>query len=400
MNATSLLASVAAAICFGIQYVPVKKYEVYDGATFQWFMCSGIFMASSMIGLACAITNGDEGVQCPMEVAFGGMLWATSNYAVIPLVKLLGLGVGFSMYHFVNLIGSYMIGRLGIFGIQTSQPADVDVGLWPSDLGVVIVSLSFIALVFVESGDTAQPQTEAQVEFAGSVREGGLSSLTTESLGESSSRMAVGCATSGFGFQDDVMQRSKTARSLSQGERSARSLTAGDAVEGDEVPEGNFARATKRTAGIVLALVGGGLAAVNSVPATLYNDEHNNKAQSPLVVVFPQGLGIWVMSSFIYLGYATIARLRGVSVQHSVIRPACLSGGIWGVGFCLMVIGINGMGFSIGYSLDAVGPIIVSSLLSLLVYQEVTDYKHIAIYCAAEVAQLVGVVLIAAFSSQ
>ena len=41
-----------AAVAFGLQYVPVKKYEVFDGTTFQWFMCNGILMVACCLGLA------------------------------------------------------------------------------------------------------------------------------------------------------------------------------------------------------------------------------------------------------------------------------------------------------------------------------------------------------------
>ena len=27
-----------------LRYVPVKKHEIFDGVTFQWFMCGGILM--------------------------------------------------------------------------------------------------------------------------------------------------------------------------------------------------------------------------------------------------------------------------------------------------------------------------------------------------------------------
>eukprot|EP00913_Durusdinium_trenchii_P029784 g27910.t1 len=41
------LCALCAAVSFGIQYVPVKKYEIFDGVTFQWFMCGGILMRSA-----------------------------------------------------------------------------------------------------------------------------------------------------------------------------------------------------------------------------------------------------------------------------------------------------------------------------------------------------------------
>eukprot|EP00439_Symbiodinium_sp_Y106_P079157 s242_g17.t2 len=49
-------------------------------------------------------------VEIYLEVVFGGCLWALSNFAVLPLVKLLGIGLGFSLYHFQNMI----VGRLGL----------------------------------------------------------------------------------------------------------------------------------------------------------------------------------------------------------------------------------------------------------------------------------------------
>ena len=44
------------------------------------------------------------------EGLLGGALWALSNALVIPTVKLLGLGVGFTLYHSVNLVFGYLIG--------------------------------------------------------------------------------------------------------------------------------------------------------------------------------------------------------------------------------------------------------------------------------------------------
>lgn len=87
-----LLCAAFAAIAFGVQYAPVKKYEIYDGITFQWFMCAGILM----VGFLSSIIFGDFGMkdnEC-LLIIFGGGLWALSNYLVLPLVKLLGIGLG------------------------------------------------------------------------------------------------------------------------------------------------------------------------------------------------------------------------------------------------------------------------------------------------------------------
>ena len=42
----------------------------------------------------------------------GGALWCCSNVAVLISVKMLGLGIGFTLYHTVNCVCGYLIGRL------------------------------------------------------------------------------------------------------------------------------------------------------------------------------------------------------------------------------------------------------------------------------------------------
>lgn len=109
-QATGLLYALVAAVAFGIQYVPVRKYEIFEGTAFQWFMCNGILM----VGFIIAAASGELERGISPLVIFGGVLWALSNYLVLPLVKLLGIGLGFSLYHFVNLMVGYCIGRFGL----------------------------------------------------------------------------------------------------------------------------------------------------------------------------------------------------------------------------------------------------------------------------------------------
>ncbi|CAE7707058.1 malA [Symbiodinium sp. CCMP2456] len=56
---------------------------IYDGTTFQWFMCSGILF----VGLAFAILGGDLARGMPPKVVFGGCLWALSNFATLSVEK-------------------------------------------------------------------------------------------------------------------------------------------------------------------------------------------------------------------------------------------------------------------------------------------------------------------------
>ena len=65
----------------------VKRYEIFEGTAFQWFMCNGILM----VGFTIAALTGELERGISPLVILGGILWALSNYLVLPLVKLLGL---------------------------------------------------------------------------------------------------------------------------------------------------------------------------------------------------------------------------------------------------------------------------------------------------------------------
>ncbi|CAE7402574.1 TMEM144 [Symbiodinium natans] len=152
---TGLLCALGAAFAFGVQYVPVKKYEIFDGVTFQWFMCAGILM----VGFVSSLIFGNFGManhECLLIIE-GGALWALSNYLVLPVVKLLGIGPGFSLYHFVNLVVGYVIGRFGIFGMESLR-GNVKV----CDAGCGLVLISFILMVFVESEEAPKGATTAE----------------------------------------------------------------------------------------------------------------------------------------------------------------------------------------------------------------------------------------------
>lgn len=349
-STTGFACAFAAGLAFGVQYVPVKRYEIFDGATFQWFMCSGILL----IGFAIALFAGVIEEGCSRLVILGGALWAMSNYAVLPTVKLLGIGLGFSLYHFVNLMVGYGVGRWGLFGLPKLEGT-----LSACDAGFVLILISFLLMVGVE---TADPDI---------LEPAGRSSMKRET---SSTAM---------------MEKIASAYGLNEQEGD---LESGPALE----PRRSFWR-RRRLLGVASAILAGVLCGIQSVPAALYSSQHLNKGS--MTVVFPQCLGIWVTSTAMYLLYAPFAKLRGCPVPHATIRPAFLSGCIWTVGFAFMIASIDRLGYSIGYTLDAVGPIVVSSLLSLFYFREIRGVKQVSLYAVSFVLQLFGVVLISIFGS-
>lgn len=371
--------AVVAAIAFGVQYVPVKKYKIYDGTTFQWFMCSG----SLFVGLLAALLDGDLQLGVPPKVVMGGALWAFSNFAVLPLVKLLGIGLGFSLYHFQNMIVGYVVGRNGFFGVPSLQAAFPG-SLYICDLGCGLILVSFVALLLVEGkGSEKKEQSDSkgpEPTVHGKIRID--EQYDEDAAGDRNSHLLESSAFSAFALEEEQLEEPQNPE-----------------TEAPPEVESETRKPCRNCAlGVLLAVVAGTLAGVQSVPATLYNLEHPEYPST--AVVFPQCVGVWFASTGIYLLYSGYAQVRRKPVQHAVIRPAFVSGCIWSVGFLFMIKGIHELGFAVGYTLDAVGPIIIASIVSICWLKEITGRRQLMIYWTAEALQLLGVILITVFSKQ
>mmetsp|Transcript_23732 Transcript_23732/g.20198 ORF Transcript_23732/g.20198 Transcript_23732/m.20198 type:complete len:135 (-) Transcript_23732:295-699(-) len=55
--------TIVAAILYGLQYIPCKQYCTYDGAVFQWFMCSGILWGGIVLEIVGMLSGQWDGPQ-------------------------------------------------------------------------------------------------------------------------------------------------------------------------------------------------------------------------------------------------------------------------------------------------------------------------------------------------
>lgn len=104
---TVWLLQIAAIVMWGTMYIPARKYETHDGIMFQWYMSSGILFTALIIHYFLPSDNNlptSSNFPIYTEGFVGGSLWALANILVVPTVKLLGLGVGFTLYHSINLL--------------------------------------------------------------------------------------------------------------------------------------------------------------------------------------------------------------------------------------------------------------------------------------------------------
>ena len=71
----------------------------------------------------------------------GGVIWCCGNILVVPIVKLIGLGLGISLWGSINLLGGWATGKFGLFGLKAdaiSTPSLNYVGVVFSVFAVVI----------------------------------------------------------------------------------------------------------------------------------------------------------------------------------------------------------------------------------------------------------------------
>jgi len=151
-------------------------------------------------------------------------------------------------------------------------------------------------------------------------------------------------------------------------------------------------RLALKAAGVCLAVLCGVLTGTCAAPATLYNLKHPGR---PTAAVFGMCLGVWVMSTVLYLLYAMFASLQRIPVRHSAIRPAFFSGALWSIGNACNLLGVTQISYTLCYSTGIIGCLILAGIYSLAIFREIEQPLQIGIFCAGLACQSVGVAMIA-----
>jgi len=358
---------------FAVQYTPVKSYEVHDGITFQWFLSSGSLFATIVITALSGDLSMDTGAVHGWYPFIGGCMFGLSNYLCIPLIKLLGMGIGFSMYHFINIMTGYTLGRIGFLGIPAS-------GGLVGDIGCGIIGASFIILATVE-GDH-EVVADDKESLAGNVV-GVLGEALVPDVDRALSLQHVGMSSKGEAVKTTVAETPSFPAPVPE-------IPVGGAAAHREVAS-RMGRSATVSLGIVLALITGILTGSCATPAIKYNLDHPGK---PFAAIFGMVCGFWFVATIIYLVYATGAHIRGIKVPHAPIRPSFIAGALWAVGNALNIYNPTQIAYTISYAVAIVGCLVIAGLISLFYYKEITGNWKIGLFCTALGMQTVGVLLI------
>jgi len=352
-----------ATIFFGSNFVPVKRYEAYDGMYYQWVMCTAIFMVGLVvqlflflvppdgdvppdgIGNTSGLTDADRlllgrpdlySVKFVPFAAFGGALWATGNTLSVPAINCIGLSMGLLIWGSGNMLMGWATGAFGLF---TGHKDD----LKHPALNYVGVALAVVALVMYAFIKTSDPAKSGKVAS---------SETRTDQM-------------------NDILLDTQPA-------------------EPAEPPKSG----SKQAVGVVMAIVAGVMFGNTFTPPNVIKYAMHGP-QSSIDYVFSHFCGIFAASTFWFVCYCGVMRGSPL-INPRLTLPAFVSGLMWAIAQTSWFLANEALGgVSVAFPIITSGPGIVSALWGVFVFGEIQGRRNYIVLCTAISTAVIGCVLIA-----
>ena len=357
-NSPGLLVGLALTIvptlCFGSNYIPVKKFETGDGVFFQWVMSVAILI----VGLVTYCIQ-----QFPrfyIEAAIGGAIWSLGNVCVVPIVKLLGLTVGFLTWSTTTLVVGWATGTFGILGI------DKKVLCYPAMnyVGVLVCVVGGVLIAFVKPTLNKKREIQSNPErnpLLNDTEDGSTNSLSTS-------------------------YKTINSGSKKVSERDEDGLGRIDSLH----------PVFKKILGFSLGVMSGIFYGLMFLPIDLMTTQsHNNTYYSSqsLDYAFPYTTGIFLMATLLLVVYSVI-KLNKPKIYPQILLPGLISGAMWATATMVWIY-VNGiLSSSISFPVVTSGPPIVSSIWGIVVFREIQGKKNLLFFLFALLIILSGVLLV------
>ncbi|XP_076467448.1 transmembrane protein 144-like isoform X2 [Babylonia areolata] len=330
-----------AVIFYGSNFVPVKKYETGDGMFFQWMLCIGIFMT----GLVVQIVR--HSTFYPI-VMLGGVIWATGNLCVVPIIKTIGMGLGLCTWAMFNLLGGWASGRFGWLGIDPEIPSNEVLNY----VGVCLAVASSVIYAFVKN-NISTPTVEMQVQVDS---------------------------------EEPLLGNNRRSSSINS------NLTDQNSPDGPSFLD-RRSPVNRRIIGIILSVFSGFLYGINFVPAIHVMNRVHGASQNSLDYVFAQYCGIFLASTFYFMVYVCLKRNKP-QVYPQVILPALASGVMWAIATGCWFIANKALSEPVSFPIITTGPAALASLFwGVCIFKEITGRRNILILLVAVAVTVAGAIL-------
>jgi len=319
------IGAIIASIFFGSNYVPTKKYPTGDGFSFVWVFASGVMC----VGFVSIFING-EAVFVPTGI-LGGSLWALGNLCVIPIVQSIGLGLGMLIWGGTSLITGFFSGKFGFFGLNKDAVSH-DSYNWG---GIACILCALIVFFFIK------PELDANKH------------------------------------KYKTINAKEIPQHPQHHEPDEESHTPHHEHEPEETKLLDFLpRKSQPVVGCLLAVFSGILYGVNIVPMKLWS-QNQDPQPKPLAFVLSQFMGIYLFSTFVYIIYNLVKRPPQIFPEG--ILPSFISGAMWGIAQCGLMMATQILGFTVGFPIGSTGPLVVSSFISVVFFREIRGAKNLSL---------------------
>mmetsp|Transcript_20289 Transcript_20289/g.24247 ORF Transcript_20289/g.24247 Transcript_20289/m.24247 type:complete len:395 (+) Transcript_20289:174-1358(+) len=326
-----------AVICFGSNFVPIKRVETKDGVHFSVVMTTAVWLT----GL---------GVQMHRVSTFrpyamlGGALWATGNVTVSIILQTIGLGMGMLIWGMANMLTGWSSGHFGLLGIDketVSHPA-------LNYVGVVLAVISLGIYYFVET-TTDEPE-EAD----------GLQDTLLDDSDNKQSKSMI----------DNLSPVQKKVVGV------VLSVLAGIFYGSNFDPPQSLIDHHTIHDGDKMCMVDGW--------------SHNS-----LDYVFSHFCGIFAMTQLYYILYCIVTKNKPFSMASSAYLPSYASGFMWAVAQICWFMANDKLEIVIAFPLVTTGPGIIGALWGIFMFGEIQGKRNFMILGSAIALSLAGVTCIA-----
>eukprot|EP01099_Mayorella_cantabrigiensis_P006594 TRINITY_DN5546_c0_g2_i1.p1 TRINITY_DN5546_c0_g2~~TRINITY_DN5546_c0_g2_i1.p1 ORF type:complete len:348 (-),score=55.16 TRINITY_DN5546_c0_g2_i1:63-1106(-) len=333
-------AVLVAIVMFGSNFVPAKKFDTGDGMFFQWVMCSGIWSLGLIVNLATSNPRFH-----PLAM-LGGWFWATGNIATVPIIRMIGLGLGLLLWGNSNLIMGWASSRFGLFGLD-SHPPDI---VWLNYLGVITCVISTLCYLGIKAEGSKVESVEVDANVNASEEEG--------------------------------LFKDPTAAT----DPNSNAIHSRDFID-------NITPLNKRLIGCFLAIMAGIFYGVSFNPAQYIMDNQSDD-DNGLHYVFAHFTGIYVTSTGYFLVYCMYHRNRP-ALRSELILPGFACGVMWAIAEISWFIANEKLSAAVSFPMITTGPGLVGSLWGMIVFGEVKGAQNFLIFGCAFALTLAGVLMVA-----
>jgi len=315
----------------------------------------------------------------------GGGMWALGNTMSMPCIRLIGLGVGILTWSATNMVAGYFYGRFGAFGLEKEKVNNQ----YFSALGIIFAIAALIMFVWIkptiENVDEDEESTDKNKtpHLLNPESGGGYGSINVK---------ASDTPSDGSARRQQYSSNSDYESSSSEVENGEdKSFLKKKAPEDSPVMRilSPFlaSEVGKRIVGVIMALVSGLLYSASLVPFSLWKQK--NKDAGSLDYLFTLFSGIYIMSTVVFCIYCLLMGTPKINARATIASYIC--GVLWAIAMAGMMVATAKLGFTVGYPISGIGPILVTSLWSVIWFREIRGRKNAILLSVAFVFIIIGI---------